>query len=131
MTALIGVPSRARRPAGGYDAVVRVQEALSHLRGIDSLSAVVTKGAAELCRSCGFDRAIVFRLDGSQLVAAAVHFEGDEEGARGVLPHRRRHPAALTPTMLETQMIRRRAPGLVLDARNDPRTHREMVEATQ
>src|SRR3954469_12355323 len=114
MTALIGVPSRARRPAGGYDAVVRVQEALSHLRGIDSLSAVVTKGAAELCRSCGFDRAIVFRLDGSQLIAEAVHFEGDDAWAQEILAYNRRHPVELTHTMLETQMIRRRAPGLVL-----------------
>src|SRR4051794_2285270 len=126
--ALAGV--RAQRAASAADGLVRVQEALSHLRGVDSLPAVVAKGAQVLCRSCGFDRAIVFRLEGSHLVAEAVHFEGDDEGAREVLAYSRRHPAQLTHAMLETQMIRRRAPGLVLDARSDPRTHRDMVDAT-
>jgi GAF domain-containing protein len=122
---------RERRAAGRSEALTRLQQALAHLRGVDSLEAVMSKGATELCHSCGFDRAIVFRLEGSFLIAEAAHFEGQDAWAREILAYSRRHPAELSHTMLETQMIRRRAPGLVLDARSDPRTHRPMVEATR
>ena len=130
VTALIGAPPR-RHEAGPTDGLIRVQAALSHLRGVDALAGVVARGAQELCRCCGFDRSIVFRLDGSHLVAEAVHFEGDDTWAQEILAYSRRHPAELTHATLETQMIRRRAPGLILDARNDPRAHRDMVEATR
>lgn len=106
-----------------------VREALAGLRGIQSLPRLIPKALAELCRSCGFDRAIFSRVHDNYFVAEAVHFEGDLEFAEQIRTTWRRNPPQLTHLLLETELVRRRAPALVTDAVGDPRTFKPLVEA--
>ena len=108
-----------------------VQEALSRLRGIDSVAEMVRGATRELCRCCGFDRAVLFRVEGSEMVAESVYFKGNPEWAHDFLDLARYTRPQLDHMLLETEMLRRRAPMLVLNARNDPRTFKPLVEASR
>jgi LuxR family transcriptional regulator, regulator of acetate metabolism len=113
------------------DAVSNVQGALSRLRGVESVALMIDKATAELCRTCGFDRAILFRVEGSEMIAESVHFEGDPEWAAQTLELAARERPRLTHMLLETDMIRRRGPALVLDPQNDERTFKPIVVAVR
>jgi LuxR family transcriptional regulator, regulator of acetate metabolism len=110
-------------------ALTGVQAGLGRLRGIASVSAILDLAPQEVCRACGFDRAILFRVQNSQLIAEAVHWENDPDGAAALLEVARENPADLTHMLLETEMIRRRIPMLVGDAKGDPRVHRAIADA--
>lgn len=111
-------------------ALTNVQEALSHLRGVESVSQLLQKATYELCRTCGFERAILSRVDGSRLIAESTYFGDRTEEAAQILRFWNQEPPELTHLLLETEMLRRRAPALVLDAINDPRTHKPLLAAT-
>src|SRR5712691_4645484 len=111
-------------------ALTSVQEALSRLRGVESVEHMLNKATLELCRSCGFDRAILSRVEGSNLVAASMHFEGHDEEAQRIMRVWNQDPPELNHLLLETEMLRRRAPALVLDPTNDPRAHKRLIEET-
>ena len=68
-----------------YEALVGVQAGLARLRGATTVDAMLQTATSELCRCCGFDRAILFRVVDSRMVAVSVHYEGDPEGARRLL----------------------------------------------
>jgi DNA-binding CsgD family transcriptional regulator len=108
-----------------------VQEALSRLRGIDSVAAMVRGATRELCRCCGFDRAVLFRVEGSEMVAESVYYKANPEWAQEFLDLARYARPQLDHMLLETEMLRRRAPMLVADARNDPRTFKPLVEQSK
>ncbi len=107
-----------------YQALAGVQAGLARLRGVGSVAAMLDTATAELCRSCGFDRAILFRVLESRMVAVSVHYEGDPAGARHLLEVGQANPARLDQMLLETEMVRRRMPMLVTDAENDPRVYK-------
>lgn len=109
------------------DSVHAVQAALGRLRGMSSVADLLARATAEVCDACGFDRAILFRVDGSEMVAESVHFGDPEESAR-VLAFCRENRPELTHMLLETEMVRRRRPVLVRDAQDDPRTHKLIVK---
>lgn len=110
-------------------ALTGVQAGLARLRGIASVAAMLDSAAREVCRACGFDRAILFRVQESRLVAEAVHYENDPDSAAELLRFARENPAELTHMLLETEMIRRRMPMLVADAKTDLRVFRPIVDA--
>lgn len=111
-------------------AVVRVQEALSRLRGIDSVQKLVEQAAVEACRACDLDRSMVFRVDGSKLIVESIYIENEPEWAAQIRAVGRAQPPPLEHGLLETEMLRRRAPALVLDPANDPRAFQPLVMAT-
>ncbi|MGV7864239.1 LuxR C-terminal-related transcriptional regulator, partial [Mycobacterium kansasii] len=43
-------------------ALLAVQEALSKLRAVDDVATIVDRAPRELVESCGFDRAVLFRV---------------------------------------------------------------------
>lgn len=110
--------------------LVRVREALSRLRGLDTVGAVLDRGVQELCRTCGFQRAIVLRLEETCLYVAAGHAAYDAQWGPAMVAYSADFPVVLEPGLLETEMLRRRAPGLILDAQNHPRVHRPMADLT-
>lgn len=112
-------------------ALIRVQEALARLRGIDSVKKLIQQAGVEVCRACDLDRAIVFRVDGSTLIPECVHMEGDPEWAERILALGRAQPPPLEHGLLETEMLRRRAPALVLDPANDSRAYQPLVMASR
>ena len=87
------------------------------------------RATKELCLSCGFDRSVLFRVDGSELVAEAAYFSGDPAGAQDFVELARQVRPQLNHMLLETEMIRRERPVLVTDAENDPRTFKPLVQA--
>lgn len=111
-----------------FEALARVQEALGRLRAVQSVSQALDAATAEICRSCGFDRALLFRVNESQMIAESAYFEGDPEGAQRFLALARDHRPQLNHLLLETEMIRRRVPMLVSDAQNDARTFKPLIE---
>ena len=107
-----------------------VQCALSHLRGLESTASVIQTATAELCASGGFDRAMMFRIERSRMVAEAAHFGADDDWAAAVLDFARRIPPDLTEMLVESELARRRLPGFVQDPQRDPRAFRPLVIAT-
>ena len=89
---------------------------------------MVDKAPAEVCRNFDFDRAILSRVEGLRLVIESVYVEGDPELAARVLSFAREKPPDLNEMLVESEMLRRGAPALVGDARNDPRTFKPLIE---
>lgn len=105
-----------------------VQRSLGHLRTVSDLPALYERGIRLLCEVCGFDRAFFARVDGSLMRIEYVHFPGDPELAAAFRALAATDPPKLDHLLLETEMIRRRAPLLVTDAANDPRTHQALTK---
>ncbi|MCW3010973.1 MAG: response regulator containing a CheY-like receiver domain and an DNA-binding domain [Solirubrobacterales bacterium] len=112
-------------------AMSRVQESLGRLRGISALQAMLDRAPEEACRAGAFDRALLFRVEGSQLGIAGAHFRHDPAWAAQVVAVGRKNPPPLTHMLLETEMLRRRRAMLVRAAAEDPRTYKPLVLATE
>lgn len=109
------------------DAVARVRSALGHLRSAASTSELFHIGTHELCRTCGFDRAIAFRVDGSEAVIENVHFENAPAWADDI---RRLGRLKLPPSehpLREATMMHRREAVLIEAPAADPRTFKPLV----
>jgi DNA-binding CsgD family transcriptional regulator len=106
-----------------------VHAAIGRMRGMASTHQLLDAGPSELCR-CGFDRAMLTRVEGSSGFPEAFHVEGDKALAMKYLNAGKGDPMALDHMLLETEMLRRRAPVLVPDAQTDPRVHRTLSEIT-
>jgi DNA-binding CsgD family transcriptional regulator len=122
---------RERRLNRHMGALSSVQEGISRLRASKTISELLQRVCQETCRACDFDRAILFRVEGSELVMEGAHFEGNPDWAREVLRIGRAQRPQLTHLLLETEMFRRRQPALVEDPQTDPRTFKPIVEAAQ
>lgn len=105
----------------------RVHVALVELRKITDLPAIFDEGARLLCEACHFDRALISRLEESTVKLERVHYPADPEQAAQVLSAALADPPRLTHLLVETEMVRRRAPLLVTDAQNDPHTHKPLI----
>lgn len=99
-----------------------VRNALSRLRGVDSVEQMIDRAPAELCR-CGFDRAIISRVEESTWWVEAVHVKADAEWASDIVRAAREHPMLIDHPLIESEIMRRRAPVLVSDAQQDRRTN--------
>ena len=107
--------------------------ALSHLAAGDDPGQLLDAAARIVVDDVGFDRCIVFRVEGPELVAHAVCF-GEQHAwaartlAVGQTPEGR---PQLDPGQIESEMARRRYVAIVSDAQTDPRTPRALVAETQ
>lgn len=114
------------------DGLRGVQSGLAALHEIADPAQLYDAATAELCRHCGFDRAILFGVEGDELVAQSVHFAQDPAWAAQILAlGRGAGRPQLSESILETEMLRRRAPAIVRDPSTDPRATRPLVEATR
>lgn len=109
-------------------ALLQVQEGLSKLRAVDDVAMIVDRAPRELVESCGFDRAVLFRVHEGRMVMESAYFGDDRAGAEKMVAFAQSVAPPLNHMLLETQMIRRRAPAIVHDARNDPRVNRPIVD---
>ena len=82
-------------------------------------SEIFKDAAAEACRTCGLDRAMAFRLEGGHLVPVATYVKGEPTWAAELQEHAAQYPIELRPKVFETEIVRRRAPGMIHDAMND------------
>nr|WP_090339932.1 LuxR C-terminal-related transcriptional regulator [Mycolicibacterium malmesburyense]CRL68658.1 response regulator containing a CheY-like receiver domain and an HTH DNA-binding domain protein [Mycolicibacterium malmesburyense] len=109
-------------------ALLQVQEGLSKLRVVDDVATIVDRAPRELVESCGFDRAVLFRVHEGRMFMESAYFGEDREGAEKMVAFAQSVAPPLDHMLLETQMIRRHAPAIVRDARNDPRVNRPIVD---
>lgn len=98
------------------------RNALSRLHGVDSVQQMLDRAPAELCR-CGFDRAIISRVEESTWCVESVYVRTDAEWASEIARVGREHPLQIDHTLVESEIMRRRAPVLVHDVQSDPRTN--------
>lgn len=110
-------------------ALANVQEGLSRLRGVTSLRDLLRKATEEVCHSCGFDRAVVFRVDGNELLAEDAHVRDDLDRSAQLLAAARVERLDLTPTLFETETLRRRIPRIVERENDLPRPRRLLAGA--
>jgi DNA-binding CsgD family transcriptional regulator len=108
-----------------------IQGALSRLRMVSTQEQVINEGLSELCASVGFDRAALFRVEGSQLILVKMHDERDQRWADRIVHEVGKRRNELHHTQIEAEMVRRRSPALVFDPANDARALKEIIEATK
>lgn len=94
-------------PAGGRGLTVvgQVQDALGRLRHVDCVDTLLERAVIAACDGCGLDRAVLLRLDGSVLVAEAVHVSDAPDAARLLLEELRAAPLALAHGLVETDLV--------------------------
>ena len=109
-------------------ALLGVQRALATLRDCATAGTVMDRGLRALCEHCGFTRAVLFRLEGSELVGEAIHFAEQPEWAAELLLESRRTRMPLNHMVLETEMLRRRTAGIVAHPQDDPRAFKPLTE---
>lgn len=111
------------------DRFAAVRNALSRLHGVDSTEQMLERAPAELCR-CGFDRAIISRVEESTWWVEGVHVKADPEWANEIARVGRDHPIHIDHLLVESEIMRRRAPVLVRDAQQDPRINSAIGQAS-
>ena len=100
----------AATPSLGRERTVvgRVQEALGCLRHVERVDTLVERAVVAACAGCGLDRAMIFRVDGSLLVAEAAHVAADPGAAQLLLDEACARPLLLEHGLIETEIVRRR-----------------------
>src|SRR5256884_1733758 len=117
----VGPESAAVPPRG-------IREALHRLRAVESTLQMLDRVTAEVCRSCGFDRCVFFRLDGASLTPERAHFAGDPHWQDDWLDSARSHPVVLDARDPEINLLRRQVAVLAIDARESARGVREILD---
>jgi DNA-binding CsgD family transcriptional regulator/GAF domain-containing protein len=105
------------------------RNALSRLHGVDSVEQMLERAPAELAK-CGFDRVIVSRVEESTWWVENVHVRADPEWASEIARVGRENPAMIDHLLIESEIMRRRAPVLVRDAQHDPRINAAIGQAS-
>lgn len=100
--------------------LARLHDAMLALRPIESPEQLLELSTKEACRACGFDRAVLLRVEGSTLVPESVYIEGDPTWAAELLAASRTAPMPLQMGTNETEALRRRRPLMVRDATREP-----------
>jgi DNA-binding CsgD family transcriptional regulator len=108
-----------------------VQKALADLRTVGSVELMLTRCPEVVCRRCGFDRSVLFRIEDDVVVAASAFARDDPEYEAKVKHFAEKvERPVLDEMLLETEMFRRREPAIVHDAQHDPRTYKPLLELT-
>ena len=117
----------------GPNRLAHLREALGRLRSVVDVRELGDRAVRELCETVGFDRAILFAVEHDELGAEAVWFSGDADWAAEFKALARRDGVRprLDHMLLESEVVRRRRPLIVLDPENDPRTYKPLVRASQ
>jgi DNA-binding CsgD family transcriptional regulator len=112
-------------------ALVGVRRALSTLRTARSLQDLYDRATRALCDHCGFDRAVIFRLQGYEMIPQSVCFAGDDAWAQEFQAIGQATPMRIDYDIVETDMISTREPMLVPEAASNPRGFKPLVEASR
>jgi len=117
------------RVGGEITALARVHEALARLRTMESSSQMIDAATNELCRTFAFERAVMFRVAGSELVGVSVAIPRDPAWAAELLAVTDRVHLPLKHMLFETELLRRRRGMILRDAPNNPRAFQPLVAA--
>lgn len=111
----------------------RIHAGLARLRDKTTVEDLLPAAVEELCAACGFDRAVISRVHGSEWSPEVVFISPGQDPdvtqkTRDFLLNE--GPMPLGPRMLETQLVRRRTAAVVSDPRGDARVLQELVQAS-
>lgn len=113
-------------------ALVSIHESVERLRACATPMELITSAPAELCRSCGFTRAMVSRVHGSLWVPEVLEVvEGADPEEAAFRKFVEGAEIRLAHMLLETELVRRRIPVLVTEAADDPRAYRPLIEVAR
>jgi DNA-binding CsgD family transcriptional regulator len=110
--------------------LVGLRQALSRLRTAESLPDLYDRATRAVCHSCGFDRAVLFRLQGPEMVPESVYFAGDPAWAEDFYRRAQTDRMRIDHDIVETEMISTRAAMIVPEAQSNPRGFKPLVEAS-
>jgi DNA-binding CsgD family transcriptional regulator len=124
---------REHAAAERMDGLSRVQHALAGLRQIATSSELIDAAPRTLCECGDFDRAMISRIYGSTWLPHRLHVVGDADPElNGPLAEYLQGLAIpLTPTLLETEQVRRKMPALVHNPGTNPRTFPSLIAVSQ
>lgn len=111
--------------------LIALEAGLAPLRWVQDPDELLSRACEVVVRSCGFERALLSRVEGSIWRPWKSFAVADRE-----FEHRFREWLATTPEipldhlLLESEMVRRHESALVTDADDDPRVFRPLVEAS-
>jgi DNA-binding CsgD family transcriptional regulator len=110
------------------EVLTRIRESMQQLHECKTPEELIEAAPGELCRSCGFSRALISRIRGSHWVPevyeAVPGMDPEEDAFRAWVEH---VEIPLEHMLIETELVRRRMPALIPDPVNDPRTFKEIV----
>jgi DNA-binding CsgD family transcriptional regulator len=110
------------------DVLARIHESLGELRNCTTPEELIEAAPGELCRSCGFTRALISRVHGSRWVPEVIEtIPGMDPEATEFAEYIDEIEIPLDHMLLETELVRRRMPALVVDPQNDPRTYKPII----
>ncbi|MCW3039406.1 MAG: LuxR family transcriptional regulator [Solirubrobacterales bacterium] len=108
-----------------------VQRALADLRAVGSVELMLRRCTQVVCERCGFDRAVLFRLEDDAVFPASAFDRSDPDYQDKIEQQLSRlAPPRLDQLPLESEMTRRRIPTIVHDVMHDPRTFKPMLQGT-
>jgi DNA-binding CsgD family transcriptional regulator len=107
----------------------QVRGAIRDLREIRTMRQLLDATPAALCR-VGFDRAMVSRVEDSTWVVERFYSETDAVWAAQINQIAHQTPQRLSPSLFETDMVRRRMPVLVTEAQTDARVNQALAGLT-
>jgi DNA-binding CsgD family transcriptional regulator len=114
------------------DRLDALEAGLAPLRWIHDPDELLTKVCEAVVHSCGFDRALLSRVEGSTWRPWKSHAITERTPERAFAAWMETLPEIpLDHMLLESEMVRRHAPALVTDPENDPRVYRPIVEASR
>jgi LuxR family transcriptional regulator, regulator of acetate metabolism len=119
------------RAARRLDGVVQVQRALARLRAVGSTDQMLAKAPEAVCTYCGFAVAILWRVDEGVLTpvsAFSTRDPGWDDKVRRFCA--KFAPIELDAMMLESDMLRRRAPVVVHDTAHGAPIIRDLTQAS-
>jgi DNA-binding CsgD family transcriptional regulator len=124
----LGSELRARDLFERLAVLDQIQESMEVLHACESPEALISSAPRELCRACGFSRAMISRIRGSHWVPvvyeAVPGMDPEEDLFRSWVEQ---VEIPLEHMLLETELVRRRMPALVRDPEQDPRTFKDIV----
>lgn len=113
-----------------WQALRLVRSAIGELREVGSLRELLDATPRAICR-LGFDRAMISRVEDSTWVVERFHNERDPAWGEEIDTLAHEAPQRLSPTLVETDILRRRTPLLVTSAQKDTRVNRTLADVTR
>jgi DNA-binding CsgD family transcriptional regulator len=123
----------AKTQQAQLEALVLIHESLSRLQLCSTPAELIEAAPLEMRRSCGFSRAMISRVRGSQWVPYVLNIADDQDPEVSARFHDfvMSTEIPLAHMLLETEMVRRRIPALVTDTKEHPGMFRAIVEASR
>jgi LuxR family transcriptional regulator, regulator of acetate metabolism len=112
------------------DGLQAVQTALSSLRENEGIDAVLARATAAVCESCGFDRAMLSRVEDSRVAVHSVSIPRNPALAAEILAFSETVRRTADQQLVETERLRGCRPTLVRDAQKNAQADREFAALT-